>query len=57
MNQQTIIYFCSSVTNYTAVESNENVVAISATIERLDAVSKSVLKEIVGILSKELNGT
>ena len=56
MNQQTIIYFCSSVTNYTAVESNENVVAISATIERLDAVSKSVLKEIVGILSKELNG-
>ena len=57
MNQQTIIYFCSSVTNYTAVESNENVLAISATIERLDAVSKSVLKEIVGILSKELNGT
>ena len=30
---------------------------IYATIERLDVVSKPVLKEIVGILSKELNGS
>ena len=49
--------FFPSVTNYTAVESNENVMEIYATIERLDVVSKPVLKEIVGILSKELNGS